>query len=177
MKDARGSMLMETVIVMPLLLALVFGALQIAHIHAARQIASYAAFAAARATLAGKNDEEESDAKRAAQRVLCFLAAVPDGLHDGVMMPDPEADHVKKRLLQFKVIRRDWEREVELKFAFPLVIPLAGPIIARRFNPVDFSQEKAGPHISEKKFGDSFEGPHLILHERMTLPKPYIVRK
>jgi len=175
--DPRGSMLMETVIVMPLLLALVFGALQLAHIHVARQVASYAAFAAARATLTGKNGEEESDAKRAAQRVLCFLAAAPDGLHDGVMMPDPEADHVKKRLLQFKVVRRDWEREVELKFAFPLVIPLAGQIIARRFNPVDFSQENAGSHISEKKFGDSFEGPHLILHERMSLPKPYIVRK
>ena len=31
MKDSRGSMLMETVIVLPLLVALIFGALQMAH--------------------------------------------------------------------------------------------------------------------------------------------------
>ena len=169
-------MLLETVIVMPLLLALIFGALQIAHIHVARQVAGYAAFAAARATLAGASGDEERDAKRAAQRVLCWLAAVQDGIHDGVLMPDPEAGYVKKRILKLDVTRRDWEREVDLKFAFPLVIPVAGQIIARRFNPVDFSEKKAESHISEQNFGDDFGGPHLILHERVSIPKPYLVR-
>ena len=53
-------MLMEAVAVLPLLVALVFGALQMAHIHIARQIVSYAAYAAARATLplAAKEEEE-----------------------------------------------------------------------------------------------------------------------
>ena len=45
-RNEKGSMLMETVIVMPLLVALIFGALQMAHIHVARQIVSYAAYAA-----------------------------------------------------------------------------------------------------------------------------------
>ena len=177
MKGVRGSMLMETVIVMPLLLALVFGALQIAHIHAARQIAAYAAFSAARATLTETEGGEKDKAQKAAQRVLCWLAARPDGRHDGAVMPDPEAGWVKKRILKLEVTRRGWEREVELQFAFPLVIPLAGQIVARSFNPVDFSRQEAGAHISEQKFGDGFDGPHIILHERMTIPKPYLVRK
>ena len=58
MRSSRGSMLMETVVVLPLLVALIFGALQMAHIHAARQIVSYAAYAAARATLPAEEKQE-----------------------------------------------------------------------------------------------------------------------
>ncbi len=176
-KKEQGSMLMETVIVMPLLVALIFGALQMAHIHAARQIVSYAAYAAARATLSVAKDKEEEEAKKAAQRILCWLVAPPDTLHDGVMMPDPEAKSVKDRLLEFKVRKNAWNNEVELKFAFPLVMPLAAQIIAYHFNPTDYSTGETGDHISTKKFGDDFTGPHLIFHERMSIPKPYIVKK
>lgn len=171
-------MLMETVIVMPLLVALILGALQMAHIHVARQIVSYAAYAAARATLPVAGDKEEEEAKKAAQRILCWLVASPDFLHDGVMMPDPEAKSVKDRLLEFRVKKKNgWNNEVELKFAFPLVMPLAAQIIAYRFNPADYTRGEAGEHISKKKFGDEFTGPHLVFHERMSIPKPYIVKK
>ena len=169
-------MLMETVIVMPLLVALIFGALQMAHIHVARQIVSYAAYAAARATLPVAGDKEE-EAKKAAQRILCWLVASPDSLHDGVMMPDPEAKCVKDRLLAFNVRKNGWNNEVELKFAFPLVMPLAAQIIGYHFNPADYTRGEAGSHISKEKFGDEFSGPHLIFHERMSIPKPYIVKK
>ena len=52
---------METVIVMPLLVALIFGALQLAHIHVARQVVSYAAYAAARSTLSVAKDKEKEE--------------------------------------------------------------------------------------------------------------------
>lgn len=171
-----GSMLMETVIVMPLLVALIFGALQMAHIHVARQIVSYAAYAAARSTLPLAPDREEEEAKKAAQRILCWLVASPDSLRDGVMMPDPEAKSVRDRLLQFRVTKNGWNNEVELKFAFPLVMPLAAQIIACRFNLADYTRGEAGDHISTEKFGDEFTGPHLVFHERMSIPKPYIVK-
>lgn len=176
-KNEQGSMLMETVIVMPLLVALIFGALQMAHIHAARQIVSYAAYAAARSTLSVAEDKEEEEAKKAAQRILCWLVASPDSLRDGVMMPDPEAKSVKDRLLEFKVTKNGWNNEVELKFAFPLVMPLAAQIIAYQFNPTDYTQGEPGAHISTEKFGDEFSGPHLVFHERMSMPKPYIVKQ
>ena len=136
-RNEKGSMLMETVIVMPLLVALIFGALQMAHIHVARQIVSYAAYAAARATLPVAADKEKEEAEKAAQRILCWLVASPDSLHDGVMMPDPEAKSVRDRLLDLRVKKNGWNNEVELKFAFPLVMPLAAQIIAYRFNPAE----------------------------------------
>lgn len=173
----NGSMLMEAVAVLPLLVALVFGALQMAHIHIARQIVSYAAYAAARATLPLAAEDEEDAAREAAQRVLCWLVAVPDSTHNGVLMPDPDSRAVKDRILKLKVTQNDWSRELELKFAFPLVMPLAAQIIARRFNPVDFTSSEPGSHISTDTFGDAFEGPHLIFHERISLPKPYIVKE
>ena len=173
----NGSMLMEAVAVLPLLAALIFGALQMAHIHIARQIVSYAAYAAARATLPLAAEEEEEAARKAAQRILCWLVAAPDATRSGVLMPDPDSKAVKDRILEFKVAQNDWNREVELKFAFPLVMPLAAQIIARRFNPVDFTSSGPGSHISEDNFGDAFEGPHLVFHERISLPKPYIVKE
>ena len=176
-RNEKGSILMETVIVMPLLVALIFGALQMAHIHVARQIVSYAAYAAARATLPVAADKEKEEAEKAAQRILCWLVASPDSLHDGVMMPDPEAKSVRDRLLDLRVKKNGWNNEVELKFAFPLVMPLAAQIIAYRFNPADYTRGEAGEHVSKKKFGDEFTGPHLIFHERMSIPKPYIVKK
>ncbi len=176
-RGESGSMLMEAVAVLPLLVALIFGALQMAHIHIARQIVSYAAYAAARATLPLAAGEEEEAARKAAQRILCWLVAMPDSTHDGVLMPDPDSRAVKDRILACKVTQNDWNREVELKFAFPLVMPLAAQIIARRFNPVDFTSSEPGSHISTDTYGDAFEGPHLIFHERISLPKPYIVKE
>ena len=126
-------MLMEAVAILPLLVALIFGALQMAHIHIARQIVSYAAYAAARATLPLAADEEEEAARKAAQRILCWLVAAPDSSRNGVLMPDPDSRAVKDRILGFNVTQNDWSREIELKFAFPLVMPLAAQIIARRF--------------------------------------------
>ena len=176
MKGSRGSMLMETVIVLPLLVALIFGALQMAHIHAARQVVSYAAYAAARATLPVEEKKEKEEAEKAARRVLCWLVAVPESMRNGVLMPDPDARAVKDRIIEFKVKQDGYDREVELKFAFPLVMPLAAQIIAFRMDPHDYSSKSAEGHISTRNFGDAFEGPHLILHERMSIHKPYIVK-
>ena len=61
-RGESGSMLMEAVAVLPLLVALIFGALQMAHIHIARQIVSYAAYAAARATLPLADSRRRADA-------------------------------------------------------------------------------------------------------------------
>ena len=177
MKCETGSMLMETVIVMPLLLALTFGALQVAHIHTARQVASYAAYAAARAALPLPENQIEEAGRKAALRVLAWLAAAPDDLRDGVLMPDPDAPYVKNRLLEFKLTEGNWRCDADLKFAFPLVIPFAAQIIGYQFDPATFSKGETGEHISTRRFGDEFSGPHLIFHERMSLVKPYRVKE
>ena len=176
MMSSRGSMLMEAVIVLPLLVALIFGALQMAHIHTARQVASYAAYAAARATLPVEAGREKQEAEKAARRILCWLVAAPRGMCDGVLMPDPDAKAVRERILEFHLKQNGYDREVELKFAFPLVMPVAAQIIAFRMNPNNYTVKGTQEHISTGKFGDAFAGPHLILHERMSIHKPYIVK-
>ena len=115
-------------------------------------------------------------AEKAARQVLCWLVAVPGGMRSGVLMPDPDAKAVKERLLEFELKQNGCDREVELKFAFPLVMPLAAQIIASRMDPNDYTTQRAEGHISTRKFGDAFEGPHLILHERMSMHKPYKVK-
>ena len=177
MNHESGSMLMETVIVMPLLLALIFGVLQLAHIYTARQISGYAAYCAARAALSAVEGAEEEAAEKATRHVLCWLAASPDGMHDGLLMPDPDAGPIRKRLLEFSVKKVGWSREVEFKFAFPLVFPLAAQIIGYHFDPVTLKKGKSGTNISTEKFGDQFSGPHLILHERVRIAKPYMAKK
>lgn len=176
MKSEYGSMLMEAVMALPLLIALALGAIQMAHIHTARQVVSYAAFAAARATLPVEQGKEQEAAEKAARRILCWLVAAPDAAHDGVLMPDPESKPVKDRLLQLKIKGNSWTREVELAFAFPLVVPMADRIIGYAFNPADFSSGQPGGHISTQQYGDAFEGPHLIFHERMSILKPCHVK-
>ena len=91
-------------------------------------------------------------------------------------MPDPESQAVKGRILSLNVKQDSWSREVDLKFAFPLVIPLAAQILAYQFDLSDYSTKQPGSHISTASFGDAFTGPHLIFHERIRLPKPYIVK-
>lgn len=69
---------METVIVMPVLLLLIFGVIQFAHIWTARQMVAYAAFCASRAIMVvpDKNDEKDTAAQNAAEVALAWINLV-----------------------------------------------------------------------------------------------------
>lgn len=60
-RACRGSVLMETVIVMPVLLLLIFGIIQTAMIWTGKQLTVYAAYCAARAITVVRAPSEESD--------------------------------------------------------------------------------------------------------------------
>ena len=97
MSMKRGSILAETVLVMPLLLLLIFGILQFAQIWMARQFVVYAAACAARAmTVAQPDDErldryEQSDAADKAAKLalswLCLAEAASESGRGGVEVP------------------------------------------------------------------------------------------
>ena len=99
---------METVIVMPVLLLLIFGLIQFAHIWTARQMVAYAAFCATRAIMvtrsAEKNgmtfedpgetggvgdgvDEQHFFAQRAAEVALSWINLADAGREDEVVIP------------------------------------------------------------------------------------------
>ncbi len=175
--NSAGSMLMETVLVMPLVLSLVFGALQFAHIYIARQVVNYAAFSAARATLSVPVGQEEENAMSAAKRILCWLLLSPDSMRDGAQMPNPESEEVSKRI-ELTLSREGWNQAVELRFAFPLVMPIAAQIIGYAMNipAYDFTPEARGGHIGEMALVGS-DMPHIFLTERCALPKPYKIKQ
>ena len=106
-----GTVLLETVLVMPILLSFFIGTWQLALIWQARQVVAYAAFAAARAGMVETAAAAPTAARNAAEQV-CKLIGMPSFNHltDGALTeynratntylvaslvtPDPAADHV-----------------------------------------------------------------------------------
>ena len=174
--ERTGSILMETVLVMPLFLAMVMGALQFAHIYIGKQIVNYAAFSAARSTLSAKAGDEQTKAEEAAKRVLSWLILSPKKENNGVLMPDYSGSDMKSHLLGVKVETKEkWLKAVEVRFAFPLEFPLAAQIIRWGMNLPGYEFEKKHSVGIDLKLA-GVTTPHLVLTERCVLPKPYIIK-
>ena len=73
-RGEHGSVMMETVLVMPILFVLIMGVLQLAQIWTARQIVKYAAYCAARATLTSNEYTAYYHARAAARQVCAWIA-------------------------------------------------------------------------------------------------------
>jgi len=77
-KARRGSVMMETVIVMPILLFLIFLLIQFAHVWTAKQMVSYAAFCAARAIMVVPPADQQAAAENAAKMALSWMCLADD---------------------------------------------------------------------------------------------------
>ena len=136
MSRRSGSMLMEFVMVMPILFILIMLVLQFAHIWLAKQMVSYAAFCAARATMACSQSECERAAKKAAVQTLAWVNILGDGgLTSGVKVPGwgtiPESDSAIARIsVEDFVPKQGRYAACTVKFKFPLLIPVAGQMIS-----------------------------------------------
>ena len=156
LKDDKGSVLMEAIICLPVLLLLSLGVAQFAHIWYCRTIVHYAAYCGARAVLtapAGKN--KELTAARSAVEIVCAPIAFmnPTGGTDfslpGITPPAPGENNsiqgsgavrFKKdnnsthddNILQVSVSTpEDWHRQVDVVMKVPLLVPFAGQIIGQ----------------------------------------------
>ena len=140
----RGSILAETVLVMPLLLLLIFGVIQFALIWTAKQMTAYAAFCAARAIMvvpdrvSENGNEKEYAAKCAAKVALSWFALADDPNEHGRRVQIPGWGAVfGSGSLDARLLREDGRDGVELlrrgenepvaavrvSFRFPLMIP------------------------------------------------------
>jgi len=70
MRRRPGSILMEAVIVLPVLLMLIFAIFQFANVMMVQQLVEYAAYCGARATLTCRPAQAPTHAKEAAKRIL-----------------------------------------------------------------------------------------------------------
>jgi hypothetical protein len=138
----RGSILAETVLVMPLLLLLIFGVIQFALIWTAKQMTAYAAFCATRAIMVVPPSEQENAAKAAANVALSWmcLAYDPKNYNDkGVVIPgwgkvsrysrgsnndpDPEYDNLRVITEVTSTGVEEPDAAVKVTFRYPLLIP------------------------------------------------------
>ncbi len=178
--ETSGSVLMETVLVMPLFLSMVMGALQFAHIYIAKQVVNYAAYSAARATLSVHKADERTKAEESAKRILSWLILPAEKETNGVLMPDYADGDMQSHMMSVSIDKdtdSQWIKTAEVKFAFPLVFPIAAQIIRWGMNlpAYDFSATRQGGNTTDLAIAGN-QTPHIILTERCALPKPYIVK-
>ena len=125
---------------MPVLLLLIFGLIQFAHIWTARQMVIYAAFCATRAIMVVPPSEQQNAAQNAAEIALSWINLADSGNGDEVSVPgwssiggsgkSPESNdngydskRVKVRIVpDCDGVNREIAA-VRVSFRFPLVIP------------------------------------------------------
>ena len=151
LKDDKGSVLMEAIICLPVLLLLSLGVAQFAHIWYCRTIVHYAAYSAARATLTAPADDngeqnkskELTEAQAAAEiicRAITFTSLTDDLENPGVGKIGGSGNVKNKckvsildsyydRASEEEKKLSQWQRGVEVEMNVPLLFPYAGQII------------------------------------------------
>ena len=186
---------METVIVMPLLLLLVFGVIQFAHIWTARQMVAYAAFCATRAVMvvpSVPSSEQDKAALNAAEVALSWMN-MADGDQDENTVKIPGWGEVvgsarSRDRVTVKVEKGgegdDEVAQVEVTFKFPLLIPVMAvnrifakgakqaSILLPDTSKANFYEDlvTASERLGEDEIGG---WPYIKLTETCVLPMPY----
>ena len=187
--DANGSMLMEAAVCIPVLLVMILGCMQIAHMWFARQVVQYAAYASARVLLStpdqnyAKAVATGGAAWQAAARVCSWIALSSPESGKEIEVPGwgkvPGSRNMESKVkLQLGTAGDTWNPMVTVSFDFPLVMPIAGPIIARGMNPWADGRQWRIQHADatgDAHSGEAMNYPYIRFTESAALVKPYIL--
>lgn len=187
----RGSVMMETVIVMPILLFLIFVIVQFAHIWTARQMVSYAAFCATRAITVVPPGEQRAAALNAANMALSWmcLADGNEGPGAGVTVPGwgeilgarSVGNRVGIAFMQSGVSNNVPVAAVRVTFRFPLLISAMAVNrvlgTAASNAPTSMDDGEYGFYANLNRMagnpGEIDGWPFVTLSETCVLPMPY----
>ena len=189
----RGSVLVETVLVMPLLLLLIFGVIQFALIWTAKQMTAYAAFCATRAIMVVPPGEQQQAARDAAKVALSWMALADEGAGKRVAIPGwgaiPGSGTIDQRFqrddgdVAVKILENGTDdakqvAAVRLTFRYPLLIPgMAVNKIVGNSKNATVLHGKADFYGDLNKVAaqpDRISGwPYIELTETCVLPMPY----
>ena len=185
----RGSILAETVLVMPLLLLLVFGIIQFALIWTAKQMTAYAAFCATRAIMVVPPSEQQGAANDAAKVALSWMCMVDSGQTPvsipgwgGITGSGSSNDRVRAQVLPGCNGVAAPVAAVEVKFKYPLLIPgmAVNRIVATGATSTGLVGEGEGLlnfyedlHEAAGTPGMIAGWPYIELKEACVLPMPY----
>ena len=193
MKSDKGSVLMEAIICLPVLLLLSLGVAQFAHIWYCRTIVHYAAYSAARATLtAPAGTAQELRAARSAAELICAPIAFmnPDSGRDfslpGITPPAPgEGNTVQGsgavrdsgNILDVSLSSGGtWQRTVDVRMKVPLLFPFAGQVIGKMMKVWQdgaLDIESDTPSGAVQHFAGEWTS-RIILHEQCSIVKPFV---
>ena len=145
-RDDNGTVTMEFVLVMPILVFLIFGIIQLSLVCLARQLTHYAAYSAARTAIVHHPDDFSDNGKFHADRgvvheaacmVLAWLGQLPGG-PDRLRIPGwgeiPGSGYIRQQVsidASRSALLTDVRGvKVTVQFRYPLLIPFAGQLIA-----------------------------------------------
>lgn len=178
----RGSIMLEAVLVLPLLIFIVFGLIQATFVWTAHQMTLYAAYCGARAALVYHPDDYSGSGgvvKRAAETVLSWISFSHETsspfriASDGGAYEVPCSDEIGRQVSvsvseHGAVGAEDSDVfpsvTVTVDFKYPLIIPIGNLLFA-----MDAKEDKSGI-IRVEENGD-WVNMHIV--ESYTLPKPW----
>lgn len=194
MKQAneQGSVMLETAFILPVILTLIMGIGQFAHILLARQVVAYAAYASARAALpmsdqkiGGAQSEAEFAALQAAKQICAPITLGGEGSPGGKKLRLPWTGEIAGSEAVARKLRVSLEytpnllERATVEMDFPLVFPIAGNLIGGLGNLLTMTG-KSGDGEPEgvtwsHRYESGFFFPHLTLRETAVAAKPFTV--
>ncbi len=176
-----GTVMLEFVLAFPLILALMLGCMQFAHIWMGRQVVHYAAFCAARAALVCEKDEYKKAAQQAAEQVCAWVVNGMSAGEQDKKIPGwgeiPGSGGVGRKTRVKVEDAGPWNVKATVEHDFALIFPVAGAMIGWLANPWERNREydeqraDTSGNIGD---GDLVRYPHLRFTETVYLPKPYV---
>ena len=203
LKNDNGSVLMEAIICLPVLLLLSLGVAQFAHIWYCRTVVHYAAYCGARAVLTAPNGAaNELTAARSAAEIVCAPIAFmnPTTSNDfslpGITPPAPgsnnsiqgsgavrfqqgNSSNSANNVLQVSVSTpATWHRCVDVTMKIPLLVPFSGPVIGQLMSLWnDDAEFDIAPDTPDGTVIQQFSGEwtsRICLREKAYIVKPFV---
>jgi len=168
MRRRAGAVMLEFIVSFPIILMLILGAIQIAHVWLARVVVHYAAYCAARTAMVSMDNEYLPAARNAAEQVLSWVHV---GQESGRTVPGwgniPGSGGVAADTLSVTITETpDWNVRAEVQYRFNLITPIIGPLMANAVSPqLNLIPTDTGD------WGIPF--PQILLTETVYLPKPF----
>lgn len=159
--------MLEFLVCFPVILMLILGAIQIAHVWLARIVVHYAAYCAARTALVSMDTEYLPAAQTAAEQILSWVHV---GEEAGRTVPGwgniPGSGGVHADTTVTISETPDWNVRAEVQYRFNLITPIIGPLMANAVSPqLNLIPTETGD------WGIPF--PQIVLTETVYLPKPF----
>lgn len=173
--------MMEFVLAFPLVLTLLMGCMQFAHIWLGKIVVHYAAYCAARAALVCPQGEWQAAGQQAAEQVCAWIV---NGMQAGEVdkvVPGwgsiPGSGGVSRKTKVTITLTDQWNIRAVVEHDFALIMPIAGPMIGWACNPWKYHQEYLEQQVDETgNIGESdlIRYPHIRFTETVYMPKPYV---